>query len=185
MKHLFKTIILLIATVSFSYSQVQSNLQLIDIFNMEFVSDPQISPDGAKIIYVRNFKDVMTDKNLSNLWIINFDGTNNRPITTGNHNDFYPRWSHNGKKIIFKSNMTDDKMKLYMMWLDTKETVPLTNTPQSPGQISWSHNDKYLAFNMFVPKAHKSIIKMPAKPEGAKWNTPPTYIDNLNYRGDG
>lgn len=119
MKHLFKTVILLIATVSFSYSQVQSNLQLIDIFSMEFVSDPQISPDGTKIIYVRNFKDVMTDKNLSNLWIINFDGTNNRPITTGNNNDLYPRWSHDGKKIIFKSNMTDDKMKLFMMWLDT------------------------------------------------------------------
>lgn len=185
MKHLFKIFILSIATVSFSYGQIQSNLQLIDIFNMEFVSDPQISPDGTKIIYVRNFKDVMSDRNLSNLWIINFDGTNNRPITTGNHNDFYPRWSHNGEKIIFKSNMTDDKMKLYMMWLDTKETVPLTNTPQSPGQISWSHNDEYLAFNMFVPKDHASIIKMPAKPEGAKWNTPPTYIDDLNYRGDG
>ena len=185
MKHLIKTIILFIISAPLSFGQIQSNLELIDIFNMEFVSDPQISPDGTKIIYVRNFKDVMTDKNLSNLWIINFDGTNNRPITTGNHNDFYPRWSHDGEKIIFKSNMTDDKMKLYMMWLDTKEKVPLTNTPQSPGQISWSHNDKYLAFNMFVPKDHASIIKMPAKPEGAKWNTPPTYIDDMNYRGDG
>ncbi|MCK5400327.1 MAG: S9 family peptidase [Flavobacteriaceae bacterium] len=185
MKHLFKTLIFLLSFAPLSYSQVQSNLQLIDIFNMEFVSDPQISPDGTKIIYVRNFKDVMTDKNLSNLWMVNFDGSNNRPLTTGNQNDFYPRWSHDGKKIIFKSNMSDENMKLYMMWLDTKETVPLTNTPQAPGQISWSHNDKYLAFNMFVPKSKVSIVKMPTKPEGAKWNTPPTYIDEMNYRGDG
>ena len=43
----------------------------------------------------------------------------------------------------------------------------------------------HLAFNMFVPKENKSIIKMPAKPEGAKWNDPPKYIDQMNYRGDG
>ena len=185
MKYLSSLIISLLAIISVSYGQVRSNLKLIDIFNYEFVSDPQISPDGTRVIYVRNFKDIMTDRNLSNLWVVNFDGSNNRPLTTGNQNDSYPRWSHNSKKIIFKSNMGDDKMKLYMMWMDTKETVPLTNTPKSPGQVAWSNNDKYVAFNMFVPKKHKSIIKMPAKPEGAKWNTPPTYIDDMNYRGDG
>lgn len=166
-------------------AQTKSNLELTDIFDYEFVSDPQISPDGSKIIYVRNFKDIMTDKNLSNLWMVNFDGSQNRPLTTGNHNDYYPRWSHDGKKIIFKSNMADEKMKLYLMWLDTKETAPLTNTPKAPGAVSWSNDDRYLAFTMFVPKKDESIIKMPGKPEGAKWNTPPTYIDKLNYRGDG
>lgn len=185
MKHLLKTAILLFAIAPLSYSQVQSNVQLIDIFSMEFVSDPQISPDGSRIIYVRNFKDVMTDKNHSNLWMVNFDGSNNRPLTTGNQNDFYPRWSHDGQKIIFKSNMADDKMKLYMMWIATKETVPLTNTPKAPGAVSWSYDDNYVAFTMFVPKKQQSIIKMPDKPEGAKWNTPPVYIDNMNYRGDG
>ena len=185
MKKLLITFILLVAFIPLGYTQVQSNLELLDIFNMEYVSDPQISPDGSKVIYVRNFKDVMTDRNLSNLWIVNFDGSNNRPLTTGNHNDFAPKWSHDGTKITFKSNMADEKMKLYLMWLDTKETLALTNTQQAPGQVSWSHNDQYVAFNMFVPKENKSIIKMPAKPEGAKWNDPPKYIDQMNYRGDG
>ncbi|WP_375324784.1 S9 family peptidase [Flagellimonas sp. GZD32] len=185
MKKLIATLLLLVAINPLAFGQVQSNLELLDIFNMEYVSDPQISPDGSKIIYVRNFKDVMTDRNLSNLWIINFDGSNNRPLTTGNHNDFSPVWSHDGTKIVFKSNMADDKMKLYLMWLDTKETMALTNTPQTPGQVSWSYDDSTLAFNMFVPEANESIIKMPAKPEGAKWNSPPKYIDKMNYRGDG
>ncbi|MDF0716273.1 S9 family peptidase [Muricauda sp. 334s03] len=185
MKKLFTTMLLFVAITPIGFGQVQSNLELLDIFNMENVSDPQISPDGSKIIYVRNFKDVMTDKNLSNLWTINFDGTNNRPLTTGNHNDFAPRWSHDGSKIVFKSNMADDKMKLYLMWLDTKETMALTNTPKSPGSVSWSPDNTHVAFNMFVPKANKSIIKMPGKPEGAKWNEPPKYIDKMNYRGDG
>ncbi|TYP74387.1 S9 family peptidase [Aquimarina intermedia] len=184
--NLIHTVLLLLLSIStLGYSQVKSNLELIDIFNMEFVSDPQISPDGSKVIYVRNFKDVMTDKNLSNLWIVNFDGSNNRPLTTGNQNDFYPRWSHDGKKIIFKSNSADNKMKLYLMWMDTKEYVALTNSTEVPKEVTWSHDDKSLAFNMFVPKKKESIVKMPSKPEGAEWNTPPTYIDDINYRGDG
>lgn len=183
-----KNIILLIlffGGATFVQSQTKTNLDLTDIFNMELVSDPQISPNGNQILYVRNFKDILTDKNLSNIWIINSDGTKNRPITTGNQNDNYPRWSHDGEKIVFKSNRQDGRMKLFLMWMDTKEIKPLTNTPKAPGSVTWSPNDRYLAFNMFVPKTDKSIIKMPAKPEGAKWNTPPVYIDKLNYRGDG
>ncbi len=185
MKTALKGIIVLLFLGQIAFGQTKSNLELIDIFNMEYISDPQISPDGNQVVYVRNFKDVMTDRNLSNIWLINFDGSNNRPITNGNQNDFYPRWSHDGKKIIFKSNMSDKKMKVYLMWMDTKEIAPLTNTPKAPGQIAWSHDNRYLAFNMFVPKKEESIVKMPAKPEGAKWNKPPTYIDKLNYRGDG
>jgi dipeptidyl aminopeptidase/acylaminoacyl peptidase len=177
--------ILVLFSTSICLAQVRSNLQLTDIFDMEYVSDPQISPDGNVIIYVRNFKDIMTDKNHSNLWIINYDGSNNRPLTTGNQNDFYPRWSNDGKKIIFKSNMADKKMKLYKMWVDTKETVALTNSPKAPGTVSWSKDDQFLAYNMFVPAKANSIIKMPPKPEGAKWDSPPIYIDKINYRGDG
>ncbi|MFT4760115.1 MAG: dipeptidyl aminopeptidase/acylaminoacyl peptidase [Saprospiraceae bacterium] len=185
MKYFLTTITFLLTVATVGYSQLQSNLELIDIFNMEFVSDPQISPDGSKVIYVRNYKDVMTDKNLSNLWLVNFDGSNNRPLTKGNQNDFYPRWSNDGKKIIFKSNLADEKMKLYMMWMDTKESVALTNTTEMPKDVAWSYDDKSLAFNKFVPKKNESIVKMPSKPEGAKWNTPPVYIDNVKYRGDG
>lgn len=170
---------------SSAIAQEKSELQLLDIFDYEYVSDPQISPDGKKIIYVRNFKDIMTDRNLSNLWIVNPDGSQNRPLTSGNQNDFSPRWSPDGKKVVFRSNMKDDKMKLYLMWMDTKEIFPLTNTPQSPGNISWSNDGKYLAFTMFVPKKSDAFIKLPPKPEGAKWNDPPKFIDEMNYRGDG
>ena len=140
-------IILFLGSLQIGHGQNSSNLELVDIFNMEYVSDPQISPDGSQVLYVRNFKDVMTDKNLSNIWLINSDGSKNRPITTGNQNDNYPRWSHDGQKIIFKSNREDERMKLYLMWIDTKEMAPLTNTPKAPGHISWSPDARSLAFS--------------------------------------
>lgn len=166
-------------------AQTNTPLQLADIFDMEYVSDPQVSPDGSRIVYIRHFKDIMTDRNLSNLWIVNSDGSGNRPLTTGNHAVGAPRWSHDGGKLAFLSNLADDKMKLYLMWMDTREMVALTNTNQAPGAPEWSQDDRYLAFGMFVPAMAASPIQLPSKPEGAKWNDPPKYIDKLNYRGDG
>ncbi|MFT7381484.1 MAG: dipeptidyl aminopeptidase/acylaminoacyl peptidase, partial [Roseivirga sp.] len=98
MKKLLKflpiTLAILICFSNEMRSQVSNQLEMLDIFNLEYVSDPQISPNGQKIIYVRNFSDIMTDRNLSNLWIANFDGSQNRPLMTGEQNDRSPRWSH-------------------------------------------------------------------------------------------
>ena len=82
-KNIMKNLICLIILISSyqSHAKLSKKLELIDIFNLEYVSDPQISPDGKTIVYVRNYKDIMTDKNLSNLWMINFDGSHNRHIT--------------------------------------------------------------------------------------------------------
>ncbi len=55
-------------------------LQPMDIFDLETATDPQISPDGKHVVYVRRFADVMTDKRLANLWIVDADGTNHRPL---------------------------------------------------------------------------------------------------------
>ncbi|MGW8123100.1 S9 family peptidase [Roseivirga echinicomitans] len=165
-------------------SQVSNKLEMLDIFDLEYISDPQISPDGSRIVYVRNFSDIMTDKGFSNLWMVNFDGSNNRPLTTGEQNDRSPVWSHDGKKLVYFSNKSG-KSELYLRWMDSGEEQVVVNSEKSPSGVSWSPDDKYLAFSMFVGTSSSSPIKMPAKPAGAVWNAPPKYIDNLNWRRDG
>ena len=64
----------LIISFSVALASNDSVLKPMDIFEMEGVSDPQISPDGSKILYVRSGSDIMKDKRYSNIWIINFDG---------------------------------------------------------------------------------------------------------------
>ena len=34
----------------------------MDIFHLEYAGDPQISPDGSKVVYVRSGMDIMTDR---------------------------------------------------------------------------------------------------------------------------
>ena len=167
-----------------SFSQSSKKLEPIDIFSMEYVSEPSISPDGKKVLYVRNFKDIMTDKNYSNIWMINFDGSDNTPITTGNQNDFSPVWSNSGKMFSYKSN-SDGSVQLYLHRIFHASTQKLTNMQSSIGAVDWSVDDKYLTFNSFVGVSKNILIQMPQKPKGAKWNKPPIEIDDMNYRNDG
>jgi acylaminoacyl-peptidase len=114
---------LLVFSSNFMTAEDLSKIYTVhDYFNFEWVSDPQISPDGSKIIYVRNFMDITTDKFYSNLWIINFDGTDNRPLTSGLYQDSSPRWSPDGRQIIYLSDK-DGKPQIHKRWMDTGETV--------------------------------------------------------------
>ncbi|WP_268124428.1 alpha/beta hydrolase family protein [Roseivirga pacifica] len=180
-----RLVLLFVLALGFSLNaQVSNKLEMLDIFNLEYISDPQISPDGTKVIYVRNFKDVMTDRNLSNLWITNFDGTAHRPLTTGEQNDRSPRWSHDGSRIVYTSNKSG-KSEIYLRWMDSGEEMVLVNSEHTPSNVTWSPDDRYLAFNMFIAEATPSPIPMPKKPKGAVWNAPPKYVDKMNWRRDG
>ncbi|TDQ17006.1 acylaminoacyl-peptidase [Algoriphagus boseongensis] len=167
------------------FAQQKSNLELIDLFDLEYVTDPAISPDGSKVVYVRNFKDIMTDRDYSNIWIANTDGSQNRPITQGNQRDYAPVWSHDGSKLAFLSNQQDEKVKLFVHYFDTNTSVALTNSANPPGSVSWSYDNKTLAFTQFVSAQAESLLKIPSKPAGAEWNASPIFIDEMVYRNDG
>ena len=42
-------------------AQAKKPLQPMDVFSLEFASEPQITRDGKRVVYVRNFMDVMKD----------------------------------------------------------------------------------------------------------------------------
>ena len=167
-----------------SYSQTAKKFTYADVFQLEYASDPRISPNGKKIVYARNFMDIMKDRVRSNLWITDFDGADNRPLTTGNLNDYSPRWSPDGKKLLYLSN-NNGTTQVYLRWMDTGQTAKLTNLTSSPGSISWSPDSRWIAFTMFVPGKNPRLSTMPEKPKGADWAPAAKYIDKLTYRADG
>jgi acylaminoacyl-peptidase len=146
--------------------------------------DPQISPDGKRVIYVRQFNDIMTDQRHSNLWSVNADGTDNRPLTTGNYNDASPRWSPDGTQILYISNR-DGSAQIYRRWMDSGQTAKLTSITTAPAGIAWSPDAKWVSFAAHVPESTKPLIQMPTPPEGAKWAEPAKVIDKLIYRFNG
>jgi acylaminoacyl-peptidase len=159
-------------------------LTAMDEFQLQIAADPQISPDGKKIVYVRRFADPMTDRRYTNLWIINSDGTEHRPLTTGNRSDASPRWSPDGARIAYLSD-ADGKQQIYVRWLDTGQTARITNLEQAPDAIAWSPDGKMISFSALVPGKGPHIAELPAAPAGAKWADPPAAYDRLVYRFNG
>jgi acylaminoacyl-peptidase len=156
----------------------------LDVFQLQYASDPHISPDGKQVVYVRNSMDIMKDRRHANLWIINVDGTEHRPLTTGNQNDSSPRWSHDGKRLLYLST-ANGTPQLYCRWMDTGQTAKLTDVTSAPVLADWSPDDTHIAFAMSVPDPIKPFASMPEKPEGAEWAKPPRVIQKLLYRADG
>src|SRR2546422_537997 len=80
-------------------------MKLDDMFKFKRVSDPQISPDGKTVAYVVADVDLDGNKTSSAIWLAATDGsTPPRPLTTSGKKDRHPRWSPDGKSLVFVSN---------------------------------------------------------------------------------
>ena len=72
-----KVIILSIAVAGFALAEDKPNPNHFlntDVFELEIAADPQISPDGSRVAYVRNSLDIMSDRVRANIWIVDADG---------------------------------------------------------------------------------------------------------------
>jgi dipeptidyl aminopeptidase/acylaminoacyl peptidase len=154
----------------------------LDLYlEMERVSDPQLSPDGEHIIYTRGWIDKVNDRRQSALWIMNPDGSKNRFLTEGSG----ARWSPDGTRIAYLAAGEPKGSQIFVRWMDAEgATTQITRVDETPGSIRWSPDGKSIAFTMLVPTRDSWNVKLPPRPEGAKWTAGPRIIDRLNYRRD-
>ena len=160
-------------------------LSNLDIFDLEIATDPQISPDGRRVAYVRRSMDIMTDTARGNIWVVNSDGSRHRPLLSGAGNYSSPRWSPSGDRLAYVTAVEGRGAEIHLRYMDTGETAMLTNLPRSPSSITWSPDGSHIAFSMFVEGKAPTLATPPPKPEGATWSEPVTVIERLYYRADG
>ena len=168
----------------FGYSQNHPVFDRLDVFGLEWVQNPQISPDGQHIVYQRRGMDIMTDGKTSHLWIIDADGENHRKLTNHEQNESSPRWSPDGQRIAY-TRSTDEGSEIYVHWLNSGVSARLTQLERSPGNLRWSPDGRQLAFTMLVAEQAPKLVSPPAKPKGAKWADPPRVEDRLKHEADG
>jgi len=159
----------------------KDRLNLDLYFEMETVSEPQLSPDGSQIIYTRGWIDKVNDRRESSLWIMNADGSRNRFLAKGSG----ARWSPSGDRIAYTSQGEPKGSQIFVRWMDAEgATSQVTRVDQAPSGLAWSADGKQLAFTMLVEDRNNWPIKMPKAPSGAKWTEPPRIVERLNYRRD-
>ena len=150
-------------------------------FDLEGVSDPQISPDGSQIVYTRRWVDKLNDKYETSLWIMHADGSHNRVLTKGSN----PQWSPDGTRIAYLADGEPKGTQVFVRWVDGDAgATQITRVTESPADLKWSPDGKAVGFSMFVPKPPVWNIDMPKPPDSAKWTKAPRLVESLHFRED-
>jgi dipeptidyl aminopeptidase/acylaminoacyl peptidase len=166
-------------------AQKPALLDKASFYQMESISNPEISPDGSTIVFSRGYVDMMKDQHQSNLWITDAKGERLRQLTDGAWNDTAPVWSPDGKRIAFLSNRSGST-NLHVMWVDTRETLQLTRVDRAPGGIVWSPDAKWIAFSSNVPDETPILsVKLPPAPRGAQLARGAVIVDRPSWGSDG
>jgi len=150
----FKKPLLLLSTVlalAFQISaQTRRPLKLDDLTRFRNVGDPQCSPDGNSVAYTVSTIDAKDDKSSTHIWMIGFDGRNDRQITFSSDSEGSPRWSPDGKYLSFTSGRSSGKpgVRGSQIWLLDRsggEAYQLTEFKGRLQGYEWSPDSKRIA----------------------------------------
>ena len=132
-------------TFHFALSQTKRPLQLEDMFNIQRVSEPQLSPDGKTVAYVVGVVDKAANKTNTDIWLVPSSGGEAKQLTNSPKHDRHPRWSPDGTQILFESNR-DGSVQMYVLNVATGETKQLTTISTEASGAIWSPDGKKIGF---------------------------------------
>ena len=155
-----------------------------DVFNLEFASEPRVSPDGQQVLYRRKSNDIMTDSTRSSLWVVDLATGSHRPLLSDSRNYSWARWSSDGSRIAYVV-VVDGIAQIKVRWLDSGRSALIASPDKKPSNLSWSPDNSSLAFTMPVPVEAETLVKPREKPAKANWAEPARLITSVRYQFDG
>jgi dipeptidyl aminopeptidase/acylaminoacyl peptidase len=122
-----------------------------DLFKFVWVADPQISPDGSRVVFVRVTVDEKNDEYATDIWIAPTDRSEPPRKLTGGTRDTAPRWSPDGRRLAFvrvaEQNGRPQPPQIYVLSMQVGgEARAVTEIPRGAGNPAWSPDGRLIAF---------------------------------------
>jgi dipeptidyl aminopeptidase/acylaminoacyl peptidase len=117
-----------------------------------YLAAPNLSPDGEWIAFCS------AGVTQEHIFLIRTNGTGERQITNGPAQDRVPRWSPDGKRIIFFSNRVTDRWQIWAINPDGSGLRRLGETDQSTSSPVWSQDSTRVAYNCMVGDHFENFI---------------------------
>lgn len=166
-----------------------------DLLKFTWIADPQISPDGSTIAFVRVTINEKENRYETSLFVVPATGAESPRMLTSNVRDTMPRWSPDGRRIAFVRSIDKDGKpqpgQVYLLDMNGGEGYPLTQDTKGVTSIEWSPDGKTLAFT--APAGREELEKKDGKEQEAKSdvqvitrpvyrsNGNPTYVDAMRH----
>lgn len=197
----FRVSLLLLIVISLAAPALaqKRNITEKDLFNFVWIGDPQVSPDGSRVAFVRVTVNEKKDGYNTAIWTVTTASGESRQLTNGPR-DSTPRWSPDGKYLLFvrapEVSGRTDPPQLFMLAMGGGEPFQFTTLPRGAGGPQWSPDGKMIAFYNSataeeLAKAAKSAAAPSPSASPAASPTPPEresdvrVINRAVYRANG
>jgi dipeptidyl aminopeptidase/acylaminoacyl peptidase len=128
-----------------------------DLFRFTWIADPQISPDGAAVAFVRVTVNEKDNRYETALFVVPSSGSEAPRRLTAGLRDTSPRWAPDGRRIAFvRAAERDGKPlppQIYVLQMDGGEARPITDIASGASSPAWSPDGRTIAFNSSTTNA--------------------------------
>jgi len=156
-------------------------LEATDLFAIQSITNPVISPDGKEAVFVRTEMHKEDNKYYAYLYHVDIETNELTQWTHSKERVSSPKWSIDGKQLAFLSNR-EEKNQIYIMSAKGGEAKQLTKLEKGVSSFIWSPCNKKIWFSASL-KEGKSWTDEADKEEK---KLPEAYVvEKMKYHGDG
>src|ERR1700704_6413453 len=126
------------------------NITEKDLFDFVWIGDAQASPDGARVAFVRVTVNEKKEGYNTSIWAVSTAGNEGPHRLTSGERDSAPRWSPDGKYLVFtrvtEKDGKPEAPQLFMLSMAGGDAFSFTTLPKGAGDPKWSPDGKTIAF---------------------------------------
>jgi dipeptidyl aminopeptidase/acylaminoacyl peptidase len=169
-----------ISPASFSQAPPKRALSADDVYRMQQVGNPQVSPDGKWIAYTVTSVDREADKRRTAIWMVNWEGTEDVQLTFGPWSASSPRWSPDGKYLSYAGAASEDgKSQIWLLDRRGGAARQLTELKDELSEYAWSPDGKRILLEL-APSDDEGKDPKTGKEKAPK----PIVMDRYHFKRD-
>jgi len=123
----------------------------MDLFRFVWIADPQISPDGSSVAFVRVWVNAKADNYETAIWLVPTTGGEPPRQLTSGPRDISPQWSPDGKRLAFLRSAEREgrpqPAQIHVLSMAGGEAYPITDMPRGAGSPRWAPDGTSIAFS--------------------------------------